>query len=422
MTAVLAALRLGIVGPGSELVAPDDVLPVLIAIGLLCVIGLTRREHGSVAWLATIGAAFVVTIDLATYAREVLPVFDATTWVWLSIAVSLVAALAVASAAAYGFSRPRLKAGRLGVEATIVAALVITGIAVWAIANPSEAAFGGRIASGLGSLGLVTRAFLVLTPLFTAVGIIGEILPPAERARSRVALTHRGSSSRSERARAWGRAFADELSPGRNRARWAVLSERHRFARDIHADVVPGLRQVLAEAERGAPTDRLVMSLRSVMADLEAVGEAQHPIQLEIGGLIPALEWLAERVERRADLSVSLEVEEPSPATEGELPPEVAATAFYVAALALGNIVKHAPESHASIRVRAGPDVVDLTVSDDGPGITDEALATARANGRRGMADMVGEAATIGAVIDVGPGSGGVGTAVTLWWEAAPPR
>jgi signal transduction histidine kinase len=257
-----------------------------------------------------------------------------------------------------------------------------------------------------------------MTPLLTTVGIIGDILPSAERARARVALTHRGTASGGERLVGWARAFADEVSPGRSRARLAVLSERHRFARDIHADVVPGLRRVLADAEHGAEADRLAASLREVLADLEAVGETQHPIQLEIGGLVPALAWLAERVERRTDLRVTLDVDDAPPGQDGDVPTDVAATTFSVAALALGNVAKHALGSHATVRVCAGRDLVDLTVSDDGPGITDEAIATARANGRRGMADMAAEAATIGAVVDVAPGPDGAGTIVTFRWRA----
>jgi signal transduction histidine kinase len=424
MTVVLAALRLGIVGPRIGVDSPDDVLPLLIAIGLLCVVGLTRREHRTAAWLATIGATFVVTIDLATYARGAQASVDPVTWQWIAIVVSLSATLSVASAAAYGFSRPALKAGRLGVEATVVAALAITGIAVWAIANPDAALLDGRIASGLGSLGLVTRAFLLLTPLFTAVGIIGDLMPAAIRAQRRVLLTHRGATGRSERARAWLRAFADELAPGRSRARWAAVSERTRIARDIHADVVPGLRQALADAEGGIPADRLAASLRDVLADVEAVGATAHPIQLEIGGLVSAIEWLVERVEGRSRIVVTLEVVDP-PADDGEAgepPGDVASAAFRVAVLALSNIAYHAPESHTTVRVRSEPRWVELSIVDDGPGISDAALAAARAQGRRGMADMAAEAAACGAIVEVGPGPEEAGTAVSFWWEAAAGR
>lgn len=415
----MAAFRFGIIGPEAAVGPAQDVLPLLIAIGFLCVVGLTRREHRTIAWLATIGATFVLTIDIATYARAMVDVADDQEWQWLGIAVSLAALLAVGSAAAYGFSRPRLSTDRLGFNATMVVLGVLLLVSYWAIQNPDDFSSSGRIGEDLGSLGLVTRAFLILTPFFTGLGLLGDALPAAERARTRVALTHRGATSAGERLAAWARAFVDELSPGRSRARWAVLSERKRFARDIHADVVPSLRLALTEAERGAPPEELTARLREILADVEAVGAAQSPIQLEIGGLIPALEWLAERIERRAYMHVSLEIEDSPEDTAGDLPDEVAATAFYVAALALGNAVKHAPESSVSMRVRASASEIDLSVTDDGPGITDAAIAAARAHGRRGMADMSGEAGTIGATVEVGPGPGAVGTAVTFRWRAS---
>src|SRR5262245_8584016 len=421
MAVVLALLRLGVVGQGARVDATDDVLPLLLAIGLLCVVGLARRTHRSAAWLATIGASFILTIDVATYAREVRSAVedDDVAWRWLGIAVSLSATLTVASAAAYAFSRPRFKAGRLGVHATIVVASLIAAIALWAVANPTDATFIGRTASGLGSLGLVTRTFLLLTPLLTAIGIFGDVLPAAERARRRVALTHRGPASLGGRGQAWLLAFVDELAPGRARARRAVLAERTRVARDIHADVVPGLRQALAAAERGASPDELATSLRDVLVDVEGGGQAPHPIQLEIGGLVAALEWLAERVERQSSARITLAVEGPPLAGPGEPPPDVAATAFRVAALALNNAVRHASASDPVITVRPGASVVEVVVADDRPGITAEALAAARENGRRGLADMAAEAAAIGATVDVGPGPGGRGTVVSFSWRGS---
>ena len=70
MTIVLACLRLGLVG-GKPPTSPYDVIPVLIATGFLCVVGLARAAHRSIAWLAIVAAAFTVTIDLAAYARTV---------------------------------------------------------------------------------------------------------------------------------------------------------------------------------------------------------------------------------------------------------------------------------------------------------------------------------------------------------------
>ena len=414
MTAVLAVLRLGILGP-TPIAPSDDLVPLLIATGCLCGIGLARAAHRTVAWLATIGAAFVVTLDLATYAREVRPEVSEDVWRWLGIAVSIAALLAVGSAAAYAATRPRLRRRWLAAEG-IVAVGAVSVVAGWAVTNPTDTTFVAG--SALGSLGMVTRSFIVVTAAFTAIGMLGDVLPAVDRARHRVEVTHGRTAPRGERANAWVRAFVDELSPGRRRARRAALAERSRVARDIHADVVPGLRKALAEAERGAPADLLAASLRDVLTDVEAVGAVQHPIQLEIGGLVAALEWLAERVQDRSDVTITMNVADPTPGAMGEPPPEIGAAAFRIAALALDNVVRHAPGSAVVVDVRAASGVVDLSICDDGSGFGDEAVARARASGRRGLADMAAEADECGGTVDVAPGPSGVGTCVRFGWQS----
>ena len=151
-TGVLAALRLGFAGttPAASL---DDLVPALIAWGFLCVVGLARRDHPTVAWLATIGAAAVVTIDLAAYVRSVRTVVDADGWRWLSIGVSLSALLGVGASAAYAASRPRLP-GRWVAGAGLVACVAVAAARVWAGSNPSDATITSATGSPLGSLGL----------------------------------------------------------------------------------------------------------------------------------------------------------------------------------------------------------------------------------------------------------------------------
>jgi signal transduction histidine kinase len=149
--------------------------------------------------------------------------------------------------------------------------------------------------------------------------------------------------------------------------------------------------------------------------------EQPGALQLDIGGLVPALAWLAERIERRSDVTVTIDVADPPPGTPippSGPPPDVAAAAFRIAGLALTNVMWHAPGSHAAIVVRAESDVVDLTVRDDGPGITREAIASAQGVGHRGIADMAAEAAACGGSLDVGPAPDGTGTAVSFAWRS----
>jgi signal transduction histidine kinase len=418
---VLASLRLGVVGPLGA-ASLDDLLPALIAVGLLCTVGLTRREHPTAFWLATIAAAAVVTIDLATYARSVRPVVTGEAWRSMAIVVSLAALFGAGAAATYAATRARLPR-RWTAAGSFGAVILVGGAAVWAVADAPAGSLLATPAGGspLGSLGIVTRTFLVAIVALTALGLIGDARPAADRARQRVALTRgraRSMGNQVELGLAWLRAFAEELGPGRSGARHAVLAERSRIARDLHADVMPGLRRALADAERDVPPDRLAASLRELLAEVEALGATQHAIQLEVGGLVPALEWLAERVEERSEVTVTLEVVDSSSAAGDTTPPDVAAAAFRVATLALDNVVRHVRGGQASVTVRAEADVVELAVSDDGPGLAPGAVASAQAKGRRGIADMAVEGAACGAVVDVGAGPGGVGTRVRFAWQS----
>ena len=414
MTVVLAALRLGVVGPLSP-ATPYELFPVLIAAAFLCVVGLARARNPSIAWLATVGAAFTVTIDLAAYAADVRPDVGDDVWRLLGIAVSVSAVIAVGAAAGYAASRPRLRWRWLALAGA--AAVGAVGLAAgWAIANPTDTTFFSG--SALGSLALVTRTCIVFTTAFTLLGLLGDALPAADRARLRGRLTSPSPAPLGQRSIVWLRAFTDELSPGRGRARRAVLAERTRVARDIHADVVPSLRRVLADAEHGVPAERLAGSLREVLSDVEAVGAGQHPIQLEIGGLVAALEWLAERTESRSDVSITLNVADPDRGGSGEPPAEVAAAAFRVAALALDNVVRHAPGSNVVVDVAADASRVDLAITDDGPGISEASLVTAQSDGRRGLVDMSAEAGESGGSLEVTEGPAGVGTCVMFAWPA----
>jgi len=100
----------------------------------------------------------------------------------------------------------------------------------------------------------------------------------------------------------------------------------------------------------------------------------------------------------------------------------IGAAAFRIAALALDNVVRHAPGHDVVVDVAAASAAVDLSVCDDGAGMGDAALAAARASGRRGIADMATEADACGGVVDVAPGRNGVGTCVRFSWQSLADR
>ncbi|MDH4141482.1 MAG: hypothetical protein OEV61_02630 [Chloroflexota bacterium] len=416
--------------PGGS--SPQSLLPILVVAAALCVVGLTLRRHPTVAWLATVAALTIATVDLASMARASRSSMDAEAWRWLSVALCVGAVFATGAAVAYA-ADPRRRIGPWVMILGAIAIAAVVGAGAWALARASAvfADPAGTELFPLGTLSLVTRAFLVSVVGFVALGLVGDGRPAARRARRRVAVRFPAPVTARQRAayvRAWVEAFADELAPGRTRARRAVLSERSRLARDLHAEVVPAVRRALAEAERDGSAERLSTALRDVLLEVDALVQSQHAIQLEIGGLVPALEWLAERAEDRSGVQVTIDVLDGTPAgprptrgdTEGgERPPsEVAAAAFRIAGLALENVVRHAPGAHVRIDAIVRRDRVDLGISDDGPGISVEAARAAESAGRRGLVDMDAEAAACGGALAVESAAAGSGTSIRFNWPA----
>ena len=416
--------------PGADPVelTPDALVPLLISIAALCVVGLARQHRPSVAWLASIAALSLATIEIAGITRELRPSLDPEAWRWLSITLCLTAILASMAAVAYAADRRRRLARWLPVVGGLVV-VVLLGAGVWALATTNPASVPANPdATSLGNLSVVTRSALGSVLVFVALGLVGDARPAAARARRRLAITLPTPHSPSERAAyalAWLPAFLDESAPGRTRAHRAALSERSRIARDLHADVVPAVRRALAEAERDGSVEHLAASLRDVLHEVDALVGSEHAIQLEFGGIVPALEWLAERVEERSTVRVTMNVEEWPDGRLGQPPMEVAAAAFRVAGLALENVIRHAPGSQATVQIRVGPERVHLVIADDGPGLPAEIERTAATAGRRGLADMVAEASGSDASLQVDRGGGttdGPGTTVTFDWPAAPAR
>ena len=97
----------------------------------------------------------------------------------------------------------------------------------------------------------------------------------------------------------------------------------------------------------------------------------------------------------------------------------MAAAAFRVAALALENVIRHAPASTVRIAVSSSAVRLHLSIEDDGPGIPSTRARSAIADGRRGLADMVVEASGCGAIVEIGERADATGTRLSFRWPAA---
>ena len=402
----VGALLLRMLDPfGAPSPTASDLVPHLWAVGAIVVIALTNSWAPTLAWCAAVIGSAASSLAVSGMVREYREANGADPAPLIGAIVVIAILVPIAIAAAYATSDGRRS--RFTVSLAWGSVVVIgTALAV---------SYVSRVLGGQ-SGGIPYWLWLSVLATLTAVGLLRDLRPAFARTRVRLAA-EAGGERVSSGPLSVLRIFVDELVPGREAGRAeAAEDERGRLAADLHADVLPSLRRALAEAEAGGTVERLAADLRVAVDEVESLLVARRSIVLEELGLLAAVEWLAERVEDRSAVRVEIEVGTPD-ADGGRPPREVERAAFRVAQLALDNVVRHAPGSHARVSVASSARSVRLRVEDDAdtPPI-DEAAAT-RA-GRRGIADMRAEAKACGARLDIGRAANGHGTAVMLAWPA----
>jgi signal transduction histidine kinase len=194
----------------------------------------------------------------------------------------------------------------------------------------------------------------------------------------------------------------------------SVEMERAAIAREIHDDVggsLSALKFDLAWMARHASTpelkQRLDGAIETVTHALEASQRIMHNLRPAIleQGLVAALQWLANRFERRTGVVCTFRTSHDNP----QLPPGVPLVAYRAAQEALTNVSKHAQATRVSIDLSLAQGVFSLEVSDNGRGLSDADLAKARSFGIRGLHER---ASTVGGWVDLS--SSAVGTTLIL--------
>ncbi len=178
-----------------------------------------------------------------------------------------------------------------------------------------------------------------------------------------------------------------KVRESRTRIVAAADTERERIERDLHDGaqarlVALALDLRVAERDLAAadPDTKAVLtaaveSLQTAVQELRELSHGVYPALLTQSGLRAALDDLAARTP-----SPTVVVEAP---TE-RLPPDVEATAYFVACEALANAAKHSDATCVEIvALREGPSLV-VTVADDGAGGADP-----EGTGLRGLVDRV---------------------------------
>jgi signal transduction histidine kinase len=183
----------------------------------------------------------------------------------------------------------------------------------------------------------------------------------------------------------------------------SIELERAAIAREIHDDVggsltalkfdLDWIRRHSTEPEIG---HRAAAAVETVTLAIEASQRVMHNLRPAIleQGLVPALQWMANRFARRTGVECRFRTSDERP----QLPPLVPLVAYRTAQEALTNVSKHAQASRVTIDLSLSAGVLTLEVSDDGQGLSPAALGKARSFGIRGLHER---ASTVGGWIDL---------------------
>ena len=189
--------------------------------------------------------------------------------------------------------------------------------------------------------------------------------------------------------------LAREVSESRRALREAssrLLSEadhqRRRIARDLHDGLQVSLVRLSMQAHRlaqetpsdsnGALAARLAVEVDEAASVLRSIVNGVMPAPLVERGLAAAVQELAYDLPVRATLDVE--------GLQDRLPAPVESTAYFVAAEALTNVIKHAEARNVDLRLRRERDVLSIDVTDDGRG---GVRADSSGSGLSGLRDRV---------------------------------
>ena len=273
--------------------------------------------------------------------------------------------------------------------------------------------------SGLQALDML-RASGRLWPFILVSGEIGEdVAVEAMRngasdyllknnlARLAPAMEHAIEAAEARRAR---HAADEELQQSRQRLselaqhlQTSVEQERSAIAREIHDDVGGSLTAlnfdlawIARHADDATLRQRALSALETVTHAIEASQRIMHNLRPAIleQGLVPALQWMASRFEKRTAIECALHTSHDSL----QLPAGVPLVAYRAAQEALTNISKHAKATRVRLDLLRAPDMLSLEISDNGCGLSNQDLAKAHSFGIRGLHER---AVTVGGWVEL---------------------
>jgi two-component system sensor histidine kinase UhpB len=175
--------------------------------------------------------------------------------------------------------------------------------------------------------------------------------------------------------------LAEERRAGARAALTAQERERLRIGRALHDEAGQTLTAIALEAERAAneapPAQReqmaaLAAQLHASLDEIRRISRDLRPEALDDLGLINALIALTSRADRQSGIRIERRLSAGLP----DLPAELELVIYRVAQEALTNVLRHAHASHCVIALESSDGEVELSVRDDGVGMTASQAST----------------------------------------------
>ena len=190
----------------------------------------------------------------------------------------------------------------------------------------------------------------------------------------------------------------------------AVLEERERMARDMHDSVTQSLYGLNLFARSGQKAveegdmDRLANSLAQIQNhSLAALKEMRlspyqlQPSTVEDEGLVRALEFRLDSVERRLGIETDLQI-----TGQIDLPVKIASELYRITIEALNNVLRHADASTITVRLSSDHNQTEPEIVDNGRGFDTE-----RVSSGMGLRNMKARTEVLGGQFDIESTPGG---------------
>ena len=173
--------------------------------------------------------------------------------------------------------------------------------------------------------------------------------------------------------------------------------ERRRIAQEIHDELggtLTGLKMMVKrieqhpEGEAGRPSlDEMSQLIDTAVQTVRRIASDLRPAVLDSLGLVPALEWLTEELEKRSGITCVLKAQ----VANQDCADDLRTTLFRIVQESLTNVARHAQATLVVVSLKQHEEELELQIQDNGTGVREEDLLPGQSFGVIGMRERIAQ-------------------------------